>query len=151
MDDLKFRKYIVGFVLNLFLVASAECNASLNANSHASSPTTNSTELVVPRNPFSGDNLAEGVVKTPPVVTLKTLQLQENVLLSQGLKAWAESNGYKLLWNSHKDYIIYNSLTLSGASDDDVLAALGELFFSENYGLVVKKYTKNNVIVIDEQ
>ncbi|MFD2023329.1 hypothetical protein ACFSKS_23285 [Pseudocitrobacter faecalis] len=39
---------------------------------------------------------------------------------------------------------------MSGRSDDEILQQLGELFFSENYGLVVKKYEKNRVIVIDE-
>ncbi|WAH54307.1 toxin co-regulated pilus biosynthesis Q family protein [Pseudescherichia vulneris] len=76
--------------------------------------------------------------------------IQENELLSQGVKAWVTANGYKLFWNNKKDYLVYNDITLTGKTDDDILQALGELFFSENYGLVVKKYEKNRVVVIDE-
>ena len=101
------------------------------------------------QNPFQGGN-------TPTVATNNnyavspSLVLHENELLSQGVKKWVEGNGYKLLWNSKKDYLIYNDITMSGRTDDDVLQQLGELFFSENYGLVVKKYEKNRVVVIDE-
>ncbi|OAT55630.1 hypothetical protein M989_00649 [Kluyvera georgiana ATCC 51603] len=70
--------------------------------------------------------------------------------MSQEVKKWVEGNGYKLYWNSKKDYVVYNNITLSGKTDDDILQSLGELFFSENYGLVVKKYQKNRVIVIDD-
>lgn len=92
------------------------------------------------KNPF---NNAEPTVIRPMVI-------QENELLSQGVKSWVTANGYKLFWNSKKDYLVYNDITLAGNTDDDILQALGELFFSENYGLVVKKYEKNRVIVIDE-
>lgn len=81
---------------------------------------------------------------------LRPMVIQENELLSQGVKAWVNGNGYKLFWNSKKDYLVYNDIMLNGNTDDDILQALGELFFSENYGLVVKKYEKNHVIVIDE-
>lgn len=70
--------------------------------------------------------------------------------MSQEVKKWVEKNGYKLYWNSKKDYLVYNNITLSGKTDDEILQSLGELFFSENYGLVVKKYQKNRVIVIDD-
>ncbi|EFV5118017.1 pilus assembly protein [Salmonella enterica] len=80
----------------------------------------------------------------------RTLVLSENQLLSQGIKSWVVGNGYKLYWNSKKDYLIYNTISLSGRTDDEILQALGDLFASENYGLVVKKYEKNHVIVIDE-
>lgn len=83
-------------------------------------------------------------------VATRAMIIKENELLSQEVKAWVTANGYKLFWNSKKDYLIYNDITLTGKTDDDVLASLGELFFSENYGLVVKKYEKNRVIVIDE-
>ncbi|RYH92451.1 pilus assembly protein [Citrobacter werkmanii] len=76
--------------------------------------------------------------------------IQEDKLLSQEIRKWVEANGYKLFWNSAKDYLVYNNITLAGKSDDEILQELGELFFSENYGLVVKKYQKNRVIVIDE-
>ncbi|MFC3191825.1 hypothetical protein ACFOJF_22965 [Pseudocitrobacter faecalis] len=45
------------------------------------------------------------------------------------MKKWVEGNGYKLFWNSKKDYLIYNDITLSGRSDDEILQQLGELFF----------------------
>lgn len=93
------------------------------------------------KNPFSD---VDATMTTP------TMIIRENELLSQGVKAWVTDNGYKLFWNSKKDYLVYNDITLTGKSDDDILQALGELFFSENYGLVVKKYEKNRVIVIDE-
>lgn len=96
------------------------------------------------RNPFTGEGNAQ---TSSPVMPLT---LQENSLLSQEINKWVIANGYKLFWNSNKDYLVYNNITLSGKTDDDILQALGELFFSENYGLVVKKYQKNNVIVIDE-
>lgn len=84
------------------------------------------------------------------LTSIRPMVIQENELLSQGVKAWVAGNGYKLFWNSKKDYLVYNDITLAGNTDDDILQALGELFFSENYGLVVKKYEKNRVIVIDE-
>lgn len=86
----------------------------------------------------------------PQTTVIRPMVIQENELLSQGVKDWVSANGYKLFWNSKKDYLVYNDITLTGKTDDDVLQALGELFFSENYGLVVKKYEKNRVIVIDE-
>jgi len=92
------------------------------------------------KNPFSHSETAAA----HPMV------IQENELLSQGVKEWVTVNGYKLYWNSKKDYLVYNTITLTGKTDDDILESLGELFFSENYGLVVKKYEKNRVIVIDE-
>ncbi|WP_312455445.1 TcpQ domain-containing protein [Pseudescherichia sp.] len=92
------------------------------------------------RNPFSS-------AASP---TVPAMIIHENELLSQGVNNWVVTNGYKLYWNSKKDYLVYNDITLTGKTDDDVLQALGELFFSENYGLVVKKYEKNRVIVIDE-
>ncbi|EHY4925036.1 pilus assembly protein, partial [Escherichia coli] len=39
----------------------------------------------------------------------------------------------------------------SGQSNEDILRSLGELFSSEQYGLVVKLYAGNNVLVIDSQ
>lgn len=111
----------------------------------ATSPTTVSPQTTV-RNPFQGGSVATGSSSA----FAPSLVLHENELLSQGVKKWVEGNGYKLLWNSKKDYLIYNDITMSGRTDDEILQQLGELFFSENYGLVVKKYEKNRVIVIDE-
>ncbi|ENE8569047.1 TcpQ domain-containing protein [Salmonella enterica] len=80
-----------------------------------------------------------------------TLTLQENHLLSQDIAGWAKGQGLRPLWNSNRDYLIYSTITLTGKSQDEVLSELGELFRSENYGLVVKLYEKNNVLVIDGQ
>lgn len=98
------------------------------------------------RNPFQGGSATTATSSA----LVPSLVLHEDELLSQGVKKWVEGNGYKLMWNSKKDYLIYNDITMSGRTDDDILQQLGELFFSENYGLVVKKYEKNRVIVIDE-
>ncbi|EOV0285537.1 TPA: TcpQ domain-containing protein [Salmonella enterica subsp. enterica serovar Muenchen] len=80
-----------------------------------------------------------------------TMNLQENHLLSLDIDAWAKSQGMRLLWNSNRDYLIYSPIHLTGKNSDDVLNQLGQLFLSENYGLVVKLYDKNNVLVIDGQ
>ncbi|EJU5872514.1 TcpQ domain-containing protein [Salmonella enterica] len=80
-----------------------------------------------------------------------TLNLQENHLLSLDIDAWAKSQGMRLLWNSNRDYLIYSAIHLTGTNRDDVLNQLGQLFRSENYGLVIKLYEKNNVLVIDGQ
>ncbi|HIB1683862.1 TPA: TcpQ domain-containing protein [Salmonella enterica subsp. enterica serovar Muenchen] len=80
-----------------------------------------------------------------------TINLQENHLLSQDIGTWAKAQGMHLLWNSNRDYLIYSTINLTGKNRDEVLNELGELFRSENYGLVVKLYEKNNVLVIDGQ
>gem|GEM_PF-4952587 len=80
-----------------------------------------------------------------------TLDLIEGELLSQQLKTWAEKNGFKVLWNSSHDYLIYKSIHMTERDKDTVLLRLGELFTSENYGLVIKYFQKNSVLVIDEQ
>lgn len=79
------------------------------------------------------------------------LTLNENALLSQEVKKWAENKGYKLLWKSEKDYIIYKQVQFNGKSSEEVLRLLGELFSSEQYGLVVKLYSGNNVLVVESQ
>ncbi|MEB2436800.1 hypothetical protein [Citrobacter braakii] len=40
---------------------------------------------------------------------------------------------------------------MQGKSTQDVLVKLGQVFTSENYGLVIKDYQANNVLIIDEQ
>ncbi|HAL9400830.1 TPA: type 4b pilus CFA/III biogenesis protein CofC, partial [Escherichia coli] len=67
------------------------------------------------------------------------------------VKNWAQEQGYKLLWRSDKDYIIYKTVRFNGQSREDILKSLGDLFSSEQYGLVVKLYAGNNVLVIDSQ
>ncbi|QQN37287.1 TcpQ domain-containing protein [Rahnella aceris] len=79
-----------------------------------------------------------------------TLTLNSGELLSQGIKTWAEQAGYKLLWQSKNDYLIYSHIALVGKNDDEVLAELGKLFSSENYGLIIKNYQKNHVLLIDD-
>lgn len=79
------------------------------------------------------------------------LTLNQDMLLSQELKKWAISNGFKPLWNSTRDYMIYNTINITGKSTDDALTQLGQIFISEHYGLVIKLYEKNNVLVIDAQ
>ncbi|NMC25611.1 TcpQ domain-containing protein [Rahnella inusitata] len=86
-----------------------------------------------------------------PTYPTRALVLHENVLLSQALNQWAKDSGYKMLWNSNKDYMIYSTITYTGATTDDVLGDLGKLFSSENYGLVIKLYQKNKVLLVDEQ
>ncbi|MGX5102651.1 TcpQ domain-containing protein [Enterobacter cloacae] len=157
MNLSKLNKWtMAGILLSCMSNTYASLNTSpevaLAANTTASSGTT------TPRNPFSEENvvspayasIAPGATAVPSTSRVDSLVLPENILLSQALKQWAESKHYKLFWNSKKDYLIYNTITFSGKSDDDILQSLGELFFSENYGLVVKKYEKNHVIVIDE-
>lgn len=80
-----------------------------------------------------------------------TMNLQENHLLSLDIGSWAKAQGMRLLWNSNRDYLIYSTINLTGNNRDEVLNQLGQLFRSENYGLVVKLYEKNNVLVIDGQ
>lgn len=135
--------------LFLFLVMSLPQALASNDSSSAitmntQSTTLNATNQQVSKNPFSDS--AQNVA----ISLVSSLIIEENNLLSQEIQKWVTGNGYKLFWNSKKDYLVYNRITLSGKSDDEILQALGELFFSENYGLVVKKYQKNRVIVIDE-
>jgi toxin co-regulated pilus biosynthesis protein Q len=79
------------------------------------------------------------------------LILRENSLLSQEIKSWADKVGYKLLWNSESDYMIFTDTLISGKSNDEILNELGRIFVSENYGLVIKFYSKNKVLIIDGQ
>ncbi|EFO1377692.1 type 4b pilus CFA/III biogenesis protein CofC [Escherichia coli] len=109
-----------------------------------------------PRSPFSIDRQSESnTVKNRADINNNidsySLILKENSLLSQEVKNWAQEQGYKLLWRSDKDYIIYKTVRFNGQSREDILKSLGDLFSSEQYGLVVKLYAGNNVLVIDSQ
>lgn len=109
-----------------------------------------------PRSPFSIDRQSESntVKKRADInssIDSYSLILKENSLLSQEVKNWAQEQGYKLLWRSDKDYIIYKTVRFNGQSHEDILKSLGALFSSEQYGLVVKLYAGNNVLVIDSQ
>lgn len=139
------KKHNLKFGIVLVLCSScaiASLNGSPALNASASTNTLTETTGV---NPFStGQQSLTAPTYAPSLV------IREKELLSQEVKKWVEGNGYKLYWNSKKDYVVYNNITLSGKTDDDILQSLGELFFSENNGLVVKKYQKNRVIVIDD-
>ena len=78
------------------------------------------------------------------------LFLREDNLLSQQIEYWAKSRGYKLLWRSDKDYLIYKDIYVHGKKDQEVLGNLGNLLSSQTYNLNIKLYKKNNVIVIEE-
>lgn len=139
------RKYCL-LLLSVILFPQAIASNNSNTGIHIVAPGTSSEASYQQnaRNPFSGETQNITSSMMPPLVIL------ENNLLSQEIGKWVTRNGYKLFWNSKKDYRIYNSITLAGKNEDEILQELGELFFSENYGLVVKKYQKNRVIVIDE-
>ncbi|WP_249025151.1 TcpQ domain-containing protein [Citrobacter braakii] len=99
--------------------------------------------------------LTSTVQQKPPVAGAYnpwlTMNLQESHLLSLDIGTWAKAQGMHLLWNSNRDYLVYSTINLTGKNRDEVLNQLGQLFRSENYGLVVKLYEKNNVLVIDGQ
>lgn len=107
-----------------------------------------------PKSPFSVDREKKPTVSNEIAQKLsetKQLVLRKEGLLSKELEAWVNQNGYSLLWNSNRDYIIYNTIILNADSFDNVLNELGKLFDSENYGLVIKQYEVNKVIIIDAQ
>jgi toxin co-regulated pilus biosynthesis protein Q len=152
MKKFNFRKALPAGAAVALLLSMGAAQASVNTSNDAamiqgnipSAPVAMAPKAV---NPFAADTQTPGTATSRSVTSLV---MHENELLSQGIKMWVTANGYKLFWNSKKDYLIYNTITLSGKTDDEVLQSLGNLFFSENYGLVVKKYEKNRVIVIDE-
>lgn len=140
------KKYCLLYVCLMAVTGSLSgaVFASAQITPSSSQPAVSST----PVNPFSGSYTSSPAPTPAPYA--KGLILHENQLLSQEVKNWVAGNGYKLFWNSKKDYLIYNTISIAGKTDDEILQALGDLFFSENYGLVVKKYEKNRVIVVDE-
>lgn len=110
----------------------------------------------LPQSPFSIDRkvLDNNNVIQPEVSKVNegiSITLKEGSLLSQEFKSWASAQNYKLLWNSDKDYIIYREVKFHGRSKEDILQSLGKFFSSEQYGLVLKLYTGNNVLLIDSQ
>lgn len=152
MKKFNLRKALPVGAAAALLLSIGAAQASVNTSNDAAMIQGNTSSAPVPMaptavNPFAADTQAPGTTASRSV---PSLVIHENELLSQGIKMWVAGNGYKLFWNSKKDYLIYNTITLSGKTDDEVLQSLGDLFFSENYGLVIKKYEKNRVIVIDE-
>lgn len=117
------------------------------------------SQSAVARNPFSADRDKLSLPAAPVFSadttrsqnTRVSLNLREGELLSQQLTTWAETNGYKLLWNSSHDYVIFKSIYINETNVESVLERLGQLFISEYYGLVIKNFQKNNVLIIDEQ
>ncbi|WP_407907732.1 TcpQ domain-containing protein [Escherichia coli] len=108
------------------------------------------------KSPFSIDRHPDpsSVNERANIVNVKgdiSLTLNENALLSQELRQWSESHSFKLNWRSDKDYIIYKTVHFNAKSKEDILHKLGELFSSEQYGLVMKLYAGNNVLVVDSQ
>ncbi|WP_230353633.1 TcpQ domain-containing protein [Lelliottia sp. WAP21] len=152
MKKFNFRKALPAGAAVALLLSMGAAQASVNTSNDAAMIQGNTPSAPVAMapaavNPFAADTQTTGTATSRAVTSLV---MHENELLSQDIKMWVTANGYKLFWNSKKDYLIYNTITLSGKTDDEVLQSLGNLFFSENYGLVVKKYEKNRVIVIDE-
>ena len=147
-EKMKKKYYSAIWLLSAIGMASSGVSTSVLASVSASQEIVgakNSQQTSpVTRNPFRTEDSMLTVTSSGALV------LKENELLSQGIESWAVGHGYKLFWNSKKDYLVYNTINLPGKTDDDVLQSLGDLFFSENYGLVVKKYEKNHVIVVDE-
>ncbi|HGY4927514.1 MULTISPECIES: TcpQ domain-containing protein [Citrobacter] len=149
------KTWIIGAAVSALLgsqgsfAASAPAGQKIDAGMLTTTPVKEST--TTPRNPFSGDDTVKSVAPvSAPVVEIK-IDLLEEELLSQQLTKWAQQNGYKLLWNSSTDFVIYKAIHLQGKSIQDVLVKLGQVFTSENYGLVIKDYQANNVLIIDEQ
>lgn len=140
MQKINFKIIFILFMISPGVMASTNSSSAINTVSPGSTTATQTQGV----NPFSAGQQSLSTSSTPSLI------IRENELLSQEVKKWVESNSYKLYWNSKKDYVVYNKITLSGKNDDEILQSLGELFFSENYGLVVKKYQKNRVIVIDD-
>lgn len=106
-----------------------------------------------PDSPFSVDRDKSSISSSAKsnVSERKSLLLRKDGLLSRELESWVNQSGYTLLWNSNRDYIIYNTITLHADNFDNVLNELGKLFDSENYGLVIKQYEVNKVIIVDAQ
>lgn len=154
------KTWMISIVLSASLSSSAVLSAENNVDSGILTTTTlnnkktplgppvaNSTTTGVPKNPFSGVSAAPAYQPRADV----QITLLEGELLSQQLTQWATEKGYKLLWNSSVDFLVYQSIHLHGSSVQDVLTQLGRVFMSENYGLVIKDYRANNVLLIDEQ
>ncbi|EAR5683935.1 pilus assembly protein [Salmonella enterica] len=119
---------------------------STNGNSVSNEDRSNSPfKIDREKNIINRNNLTDRVNEN------RQLSLKKGGLLSKELESWVNKTGYTLLWNSNRDYIIYNTITFNPNSLDNILNELGKLFESENYGLVIKQYEVNKVIIIDAQ
>lgn len=149
---------LLGWFITLLLSLGQFAQAAVDADLKLT-PVPENISPETPHNPFSGgENAAVKATSTTtttmlspaPVPLTFPLTLNSGELLSQGIKKWADSLGYKLLWQSKNDYLIYSHIILAGKDDDEVLTELGKLFSSENYGLIIKNYQKNRVLIIDD-
>lgn len=140
---MKGRNYLITAVL-VCTCSSVQANTSQGRSPFQvdNTPAKPKTNISTPA-PLAGTAVSS--------VTGVYLTLNQGRLLSQEIQSWAELNGMRPLWNSSRDYVIYNTISLSGKTRDDILTQLGQLFSSEHYGLVIKLYEKNNVLVIDAQ
>ncbi|MGP7972123.1 TcpQ domain-containing protein [Proteus mirabilis] len=91
-----------------------------------------------------------GELKNTEAKKNNDLVLKADNLLSQQIKDWSLSQGYKLMWKSKKDYLIYNDIYITGLENNEVLDKLGYLLSSQDYNFNIKLFKNNNVLVIEE-
>ncbi|EMK3755827.1 hypothetical protein EX227_09750 [Providencia rettgeri] len=77
------------------------------------------------------------------------LILKKNELLSQSIEEWTKFNGIDFIWNSPKDIVIFNEITIDGKDRIQVLEKLGKQLSYQKAGFYLKFYEENNVLVID--
>lgn len=102
--------------------------------------------------------LKEDYFSINPIGELKNIEAKKNNnlvlkadnLLSQQIKDWSLNQGYKLMWKSKKDYLIYNDIYITGSENNEVLDKLGYLLSSQDYNFNIKLFKNNNVLVIEE-
>ncbi|EBF4234766.1 pilus assembly protein [Salmonella enterica] len=136
-----YKKIAAPVVALLSVIAFASAHASKDSGYISKSTS-----------PFSVDREKRTAISDDVISSAsrnQTLLLRKDALLSKELGSWVNQGGYTLLWNSNRDYIIYNTITLRADSFDNILNELGKLFDSENYGLIIKQYEVNKVIIID--
>lgn len=145
---------IIGCFITLLMTVGQFSHATINTDGNIPIPSDSTSlnkTMETPRNPFSGEHNSSASLTLPAQSTISvTMTLDSGDLLSQGIKKWAQKSGYKLLWQSKNDYLIFSHIILQGKDDDEVLTALGKLFASENYGLIIKNYQKNRVLIVDD-
>ncbi|HID5222599.1 TPA: TcpQ domain-containing protein [Proteus mirabilis] len=91
-----------------------------------------------------------GELKKTEAKKNNNLVLKADNLLSQQIKDWSLNQGYKLMWKSKKDYLIYNDIYITGSENNEVLDKLGYLLSSQDYNFNIKLFKNNNVLVIEE-
>lgn len=93
------RKYCL-LLLSVMLLPQAMASNNSSSEIHMVASPVSSDAVVqhTGRNPFTGDTYQAAAPSAPPLV------IQEDKLLSREIRKWVEANGYKLFWNSAKDY-----------------------------------------------